>query len=326
MEHKLRIRPKNGLELFEERKMKRAFLFPGQGSQAVGMGKAFYDRFSLARKLFRTADEVLGYPVSKLCFEGPEKELKLTRNAQPALLIVSTIAFRLLGEDPFMAAGHSLGEYSALIAAGALTFEDAVLLVHKRGTYMQEAVPVGEGSMAAILGCSYKEVKDALRAVTEGVVEIANWNSQEQIVIAGGSRAVARACAILKPARSIMLPVSAPFHSRLMKKAADRLAVDLDQTKFKDLRFPVICNVDAVVLRKGTEARSALKRQVTGAVLWYKSMEILKEAAVEQCIELGAGRVLSGLMKRISRRWSQPPQILNIGDPDALDKYRTSAV
>jgi len=303
--------------------MKRAFLFPGQGSQYVGMGMDFCDRFTAAREFFDRADNVLEYEISKICFEGPEEDLKLTQNTQPALLIVSTIAFELLGEDPALVAGHSLGEYSALVAAGTLLFEDAVLLVHKRGKYMQEAVPVGAGAMAAILGRPYDEVRDVLKGIKEGIVTIANWNSAEQIVIAGEDHAVRKACELLKPTKSVLLPVSAPFHCELMKSAREKLSKDLDRVEFKNPRFPVICNVDAEIIRTGREARDALKRQVTGAVLWYGSMQIIKDQGVEQCIELGAGRVLSGLMKRISRRWPHPPEILNISDPETLEKVRS---
>jgi len=302
--------------------MKRAFIFPGQGSQAVGMGKDFYDQFSAARDFFNRADEVLGYKIAKLCFEGPEEELKLTQNTQPALLIVSMIAYELLGEEPDIAAGHSLGEYSALVAAAALSFEDAILLVHKRGKYMQEAVPVGEGAMAAVLGRPYDEVEEVLERVKDGVIAIANWNSMEQIVIAGHEYAVKQARELLKPTKSVLLPVSAPFHCELMRSAEEKLSKDLGKVEFKDPCFPVICNVDAKIMCTGSEARDALKRQVTGSVLWFKSMEILKEKEVEQCIELGAGRVLSGLMKRISRKWLHPPEILNISDPDTLEKVK----
>jgi len=301
-----------------------AYLFPGQGSQVVGMGKGFHDRSDLARTIFARADEILGYPISRLCFEGPEEELKLTRNTQPALLIVSHIAASLFDRVPVIAAGHSLGEYSALVAAGALRFEDAVLLVHKRGRYMQDAVPVGQGAMAAVLGMSYEDLGRALAQVTAGVVQIANWNSQEQIVIAGHKAAVEEALKIAKPPRAMMLPVSAPFHSALMKSAEDRLAVDLDRTEFKDPRYPVVTNVDARAVRTGAEARDALKRQVSRPVLWYKSMELLGQESIDVFVELGSGRVLTGLLKRIGRAWTHPFTMLGIEDVESLEKAKGS--
>ena len=286
------------------------------------MGKDFYDFSSHAREIFLRADETLGFKISKLCFEGPEEELKLTKNTQPALLILSFVAYVLLGKEAWIAAGHSLGEYSALVAAGSLKFEDALLLVQKRGMYMQEAVPVGMGAMAAVLGCGYEDVEKALTKIEKGVVEIANWNSQEQIVISGHKEAVDKALAVINPSRSIILPVSAPFHCKLMKSAEEKLSYDLDQVEFKGLKFPIITNVDAKVIHKGDEARDALKRQVTRPVLWFKSMEILLKEKVDLFVELGSGKVLSGLAKRISRKWASPPTLLNVEDSLTLEKVR----
>ncbi len=298
------------------------FLFPGQGSQSVGMGKDFFETSETARNLFAAADEVLGFELSRLCFEGPEEELKLTRNTQPALLVVSTIAFRLLGRDPDFAAGHSLGEYSAYVAAGALEFEEAVRLVHQRGRYMQEAVPVGTGAMAALLGAERSAVLEGLAKVRSGTVEVANWNSPEQIVIAGEKAAVEEAVELIKAPRSVFLPVSAPFHTSLMIEAEKKLALDLDRVEFRDLRFPVIANVDARPVRTGPEAREALKRQVSRPVLWQDSMERLKAENVTHVVELGPGRVLSGLMKRIGRSFNRPLTLLSVEDSASLVKVR----
>jgi [acyl-carrier-protein] S-malonyltransferase len=301
---------------------RKAFLFPGQGSQAVGMGKDFFISSPTAKKIFHKADKILGYSISRLCFEGPEEELRLTRNTQPALLIVSMIAYSLLEEAPFIAAGHSLGEYSALVASGSLSFEDAVLLVHKRGIYMQEAVPVGIGAMAALLGSPYEDVKRALSDIGEGTVEIANWNSREQIVLAGDEMAVKKALSILKPPRSILLPVSAPFHCKLMRSAEEKLARDLDAVEFKDLTFPIITNVDARVISKGEEARDALKRQVTSTVLWFESMRVMEDQGVTCFVELGWGKVLSGLIKRIGKEWAVGPEVMNVQDMESLKNVK----
>ena len=272
--------------------------------------------------MFARADEALGYKISKLCFEGPEDELRLTPNTQPALLLVSTVAFTLYGREPIIAAGHSLGEYSALVAAGALRFEDALRLVHKRGRYMQEAVPVGRGAMAAVLGASYTDVTRALAQVTSGIVQIANWNSPDQIVIAGHKEAVEEALAIAKAPRSVMLPVSAPFHSSLMQSAEERLTVDLDATEFRDPKFPIVTNVDARIIRTGAEARDALKRQVSRPVLWYKSMELLAGESIEAFVELGTGKVLIGLIKRIGKGWPKPFAMGNVEDMESLARTR----
>ena len=301
-----------------------AVLFPGQGSQAVGMGKDFHDRSPLARELYARADEVLGFPISRISFDGPEPELRLTPNTQPALLVAGVVAWRLLDREAAVAAGHSLGEYCALVAAGALEFEDAILLVHKRGRYMQEAVPVGAGAMAAVLGAPAAAIEKALGEVRSGVVEVANWNSEEQAVISGEKAAVEEALAILKPPRSVMLPVSAPFHSRLMKPAEERLAVDLDAVAFGDPRFPVITNVDARLIRTGTEARDALKRQVSRSVLWTRTMEVLRDQAVDACVELGPGKVLTGLLKRASRGWDKAPACHNVENWEGLARTKAA--
>jgi [acyl-carrier-protein] S-malonyltransferase len=301
-----------------------AYLFPGQGSQTVGMGRDLCERSPEARALFDRADEALGYSISKICFEGPEDELRLTRNTQPALLVVSTAACRLLGRDPAVAAGHSLGEYSALVAAGVLRFEDAVVLVHKRGRYMQEAVPVGVGGMAAVLGVPGDEIEKRLAEVRAGVVEIANWNSDDQIVISGDQAAVEEALALIKAPKSVRLPVSAPFHSRLMKPAEERLAADLDATAFADPRFPIITNVDAKAIRTGEEARDALKRQVSRSVLWTRSMAVMNDLGIEACVECGPGKVLAGLVKRIARGWPKPPAIYGVENWEGAEKAKAA--
>lgn len=312
----------NTLRKKEAKLNNMAFLFPGQGSQVVGMGRSFYDDFSLVREIFAQADEVLGFKISRLCFEGPEEKLRLTQNTQPALLIVSHIAYLLLEREPRIAAGHSLGEYSALVAAGSLEFSEALRLVHKRGKYMQEAVPVGVGAMAAILGVDYRSVKKTLANIEMGVVEIANWNSQEQVVIAGHEQAVKEALDLINPPRYVILPVSAPFHCELMKSAEERLSCDLDQAEFKDLRFPVVTNVDAKIVHKGTEAREALKRQVSRPVLWYKSMELMRREKVDLFLEIGSGKVLSRLIRRISRLWPSSPAILNMENSVDIEKVQ----
>ncbi|HOP59933.1 MAG TPA: ACP S-malonyltransferase [Candidatus Saccharicenans sp.] len=303
----------------------RLFMFPGQGSQQVGMGKEFFENSQEARKLFKLADDLLGFSLSQLCFNGPEEDLKLTCNTQPALLTVSYIAYRLLGEKPQVAAGHSLGEYSALVAAGSLSFEQALKLVANRGKYMMEAVPPGQGTMAAIMGLDYRKIEETLREVKSGVVEVANWNSDEQIVIAGEKKAVEEAVEKLQAPRAVFLQVSGPFHTSLMTPAGEKLKADLDQVAIKDPEFPVISNFSGKLMTTAAEVKESLTRQIVNPVLWYPSMMKAAELGIEIAVELGSGKVLTGLLKRISRRWLQPPALYNIEDMASLEKFRQTA-
>lgn len=300
---------------------KVAFVFPGQASQYSGMGKELAEKYPVARAVFDEADRALGFSVSKLCFEGTEDDLKLTANTQPAILTVSVAAGRVLAEKgiaPDFVAGHSLGEYSALVAAGSVKFADAVKLVHKRGTYMQEAVPAGQGAMAAIMGLSPAVVQDACKRAAEGeICSPANLNSPEQTVISGHAGAVKRAVEIasqLGAKRSMVLPVSAPFHSALMMPAQEKLEKDLNAAEFEDLQVPLVTNVDADSIRQGEEARSALIRQVTMPVRWEESMRMLLDEGVNTFVEVGPGRVLTGLMRQIERSVAT----LNVEDEKSL--------
>ena len=300
---------------------KVAFVFPGQASQYPGMGKELAEKYPAARAVFDEADKALGFSVSKMCFEGTEDELKLTANTQPCILTVSVAVQRVLadkGLTPDFVAGHSLGEYSALVAAGALKFSDAVQIVRKRGTYMQEAVPAGVGAMAAILGLSPAVVADACKRAAEGeICAPANLNSPDQTVISGHAGAVKRAVEIasqLGAKRAVILAVSAPFHSALMQPAQDRLAADLKNTAFSHLKMPLVTNVDADTISTGEEAREALIRQVSMPVRWEESVRTLIDEGVNTFVEVGPGKVLTGLLRQIERSVAA----LNVEDEKSL--------
>ena len=300
-----------------------AFLFPGQGSQSVGMGRELAAMYPVAQETFDEADAALGYKLSQLCFEGPEDQLKLTEITQPAILTVSVATWRVLqskGITPSYVVGHSLGEYSANVAAGTLSFADAVKTVRNRGKYMQEAVPVGVGAMAAILALPAEQVEQICAESAQGeVCQAANLNSPDQTVISGNKAAVERAAALAKERgakRALILPVSAPFHCALMQPAQDRLAEDLRALGFHGPEVPVVCNVDATHVTSGDQSRDALIRQVTGAVQWVKSMRALIELGVANYVEVGPGKVLCGLMKQIDKSRS----CVNVQDEDSLQK------
>ena len=300
-----------------------ALLFPGQGSQAVGMGKELAEKYPVARQTFEEADEALGYKLSNLCFEGPEDQLRLTEITQPAILTASIAALRVLETrvpKPCYVAGHSLGEYSAHVASGTFRFADAVRTVRNRGKYMQEAVPVGVGTMAAILGMDLATVAAVCQDAAQGeVCEPANINSPEQIVISGNTAAVERAAKLADERgakRAKLLPVSAPFHCSLMKPAQDRLQHDLDALKLQKPVYPVACNVDAALVTDDLRARDTLVRQVTGSVKWEQCMRLLMAQGVQTFIEVGPGKVLCGLMRQIDRSKT----CLNISDEASLTK------
>jgi [acyl-carrier-protein] S-malonyltransferase len=286
--------------------MKTAFLFPGQGSQFAGMGKSLAENFQPARECFDQADDALGFPLSKMCFEGPDEDLKRTEFQQPALLAVSIAACTVLRSEvgePQYVAGHSLGEYSALVAAGSLDFGEALRLVNKRGRYMQEAVPAGVGAMAALLKLPEGKLDEVLAEAAQGeVVTAAGFNSPDQIVISGNRGAVERAIELAKAAgakRAVLLPVSAPFHCPLMKPAQERLLPDLEATRFADLRIPLINNWQAHEIRTGDKAREGLYQQVPNPVRWTDTIGYLAANGVERWFEAGAGAVLSGLLRSI---------------------------
>ena len=302
-------------------------VFPGQGSQSVGMGKALCEAYPQLRQVYDEASTVLGYDVAALCFEGPAEKLNLTEHTQPALLVSSIAALRALqpfGIKPVAVAGHSLGEYSALVAAGGLSYRDAVGIVQKRGRYMSEAVPTGTGLVAALLGLGAEAVREVCReAASAGVVQAANFNSPGQVVIAGEKAAVERAIEIAKTKgckKAVPLPVSVPVHTPLMQKAADRLAKDLAAITWSDLHMPLINNAEAKQIAKATDIQASLVRQLPSSVLWEDSMKAMTAMGVKTFIEVGPGSVLTGLNKRIV-----PEAVtMNVNDPKSLESTRAA--
>ncbi len=302
--------------------MKTAFVFPGQGSQKVGMLKDLYEAYPIVRERFAQADEALGYSISQLCFEGPDTELVKTANTQPAILTASVACYEILKEKGFtpdIVGGHSLGEYSALVAAGVLDFKDAVYVVHKRGEYMQEAVPLGEGAMAAILALPREEVVRICGELndTVGSVQAVNFNCPGQIVIAGATKAVEVAAEKMKEAgakRAVMLPVSAPFHSRLMEPAAKRLQEELDKIEVKDAQIPVVANISGEILKDGATIKEALVTQAAAPVLWEDCVATMVDFGVTRFVEVGPGKVLTGFTKKINKAM----ELANVEDEASL--------
>ena len=303
---------------------KVAFVFPGQGAQAVGMGKDFYEKYDVAKKLFKEADEALGYSIMDMCFDGPAEDLKLTANTQPAILTMSCISNAILKEhglQPEIAGGHSLGEYSALVAAGVLDFQDAVLLVHKRGQYMQEAVPVGQGGMAAIIGLGDEVITEACEDASKnvGAVQAVNFNCPGQTVIAGTTAGVGAAVETLKAAgakKAVILPVSAPFHSTLMQPAAVKLAAELDKITLHDAAFPVVANYTGKMETSAAEIKENLVKQADHPVKWIDCVQTMQEFGADTFIEAGPGKTLCGFNRRIDKTLTS----MNVENLESLQK------
>ncbi len=305
-----------------------AFVFPGQGSQAVGMGKDLYDRYPEAREVYDKADGILGFSLSRLCFEGPEDDLRLTSNTQPALFTTCIACLRLLEKEgirPDVTAGHSIGEYAAIVAAGAISFEDALPLVRKRGELMQAAGADRPGTMAAVIGLSADQVREVCaKAEAAGIVDVANYNSPGQVVISGEAGAVEAASEFARQAgakRVMPLNVSGAFHSRLMQPTADLLAAELAKTAFRDAAAPIAANVTADYVRSAEEIRRLLAKQITGSVRWDESVSRMVADGVGLFVEVGPGKVLAGLIKRIS----DSVEVRNVGDGASLEDFIASA-
>lgn len=303
---------------------KLAFVFPGQGAQTVGMGKDFCEKYEVAKKLFKQADEALGYSIKAMCFEGPAEDLQLTANTQPAILTMSVIANEILREhgiQPDVVGGHSLGEYSALVAADVLDFQDAVLLVHKRGQFMQEAVPVGQGGMAAIIGLADDVIVDACARASEsaGGVQAVNFNCPGQTVIAGTTKGVEVAVELLKEKgakKAVILPVSAPFHSTLMKPAAEKLAVELEKVMIRDAKIPVVSNFTGKLETKAEEIKENLVAQADHPVKWIDCVQAMKEFGADTFVEAGPGKTLCGFNRRIDKTLTS----MNVENLESLQK------
>lgn len=303
---------------------KIAFVFPGQGSQTIGMGQELFEKYDIAKELFKKADDVLGFSIKDMCFNGPEEDLRKTFNTQPAILTVSVICYEILKQQgvlPEIVAGHSLGEYSALVAAGTLKFEDAVQLVRQRGTFMQEAVPIGQGGMAAILGLERNIIIDVCNKVSAEfeLVQAVNFNCPGQVVIAGTSRGVERACELLKEAgarKTIVLPVSAPFHSALMKPASEKLASALDKITLNNASIPVVVNVSGKILVEANAIKTSLIEQAASPVKWEDCVAEIQKFGADLFVEVGPGKVLNGFNKKINKEITN----FNVENIESLEK------